>query len=208
MTCPENRITIRPCKTSDHQSWDNYVLTHPQGTFFHLTGWKNLIEKSFGHKSHYLIAETPCRSINSEQMSSSMRVSWVFPLFSIKSFLFGKAMVSVPFATYGGILADNEDIEQALYKYATDITKTENLDYLEIRSEHVSSGNLPEKNPWCTKFALSGGRRCGSWNLQSRLVEIQPGSIHGNLRLSTGGPRCSSLQWPEKGPCETGHPCG
>ena len=40
----------------DQQAWDNYVMHHPRGTIFHLTRWKKVIEKTFGHKSYYLIA--------------------------------------------------------------------------------------------------------------------------------------------------------
>jgi hypothetical protein len=48
--------TIRFYQDSDKPQWDSYVLNHPQGTFFHLIGWKNVIEKTFHHKSYYLLA--------------------------------------------------------------------------------------------------------------------------------------------------------
>ena len=41
---------------SDSAAWDNYVLNHPKGAFFHLSGWKEVVEKSFGHKSYSLLA--------------------------------------------------------------------------------------------------------------------------------------------------------
>ena len=50
-------MKIRFYQNTDKERWDQYVMNHPLGTFFHLTGWKNVIEKSFGHKSYYLIAE-------------------------------------------------------------------------------------------------------------------------------------------------------
>ena len=49
-------ITIRPYRTTDQPAWDQYVENHPQGTIFHLTKWKNVIEKTYGHKAYYLIA--------------------------------------------------------------------------------------------------------------------------------------------------------
>ena len=49
-------ITIRPYRTTDQKAWDAYVMQHPEGTVFHLTKWKNVIEKTYGHKAYYLIA--------------------------------------------------------------------------------------------------------------------------------------------------------
>jgi len=121
-------MEIRLYKDSDRAHWDDYVTGHPMGTFFHLTGWKQVIEKSFRHKSHYLIAV-------SSSMPSELKILGVFPLFSIKSILFGRSMVSTPFATYGGILANSDDTKKALYKEAVDLTQRYGLDYLEIRNE-------------------------------------------------------------------------
>ncbi len=128
-------MNIRLYQDSDRKAWDEFVINHPNGTFFHLTGWKRVVEKSFGHKPFYLIA------LDSEKN----RVEGVFPLFSVKSFLFGKSMVSVPFATYGGVLAEAR-AKELLYKEAVRLTKDLNLDYLEIRSEEPVFDGLPQKD--------------------------------------------------------------
>ncbi len=49
-------VKIRTIQSTDQPVWDQYVENHPQGTIFHLTRWKNVIEKTYGHKSYYLIA--------------------------------------------------------------------------------------------------------------------------------------------------------
>jgi hypothetical protein len=41
----------------------------------------------------------------------------------MKSMIFGKKLVSGPFAPYGGVCADNETIEKALVEEAKRITK-------------------------------------------------------------------------------------
>ncbi|MDY7037609.1 MAG: FemAB family XrtA/PEP-CTERM system-associated protein, partial [Thermodesulfobacteriota bacterium] len=184
---------IRLYKDSDRGHWDDYVTRHARGTFFHLSNWKEVVEKTFGHKSYYLLAvkensklktqdskpaihnnEPIKRNVKHEtriqQNETHNTISFypvksnshltgasnpnspvnnivgVFPIFSIKSFLFGCSMVSVPFATYGGILSDNEDIRQALYEEAVAITKKEGLDYLEIRNESSPLEDLPVKD--------------------------------------------------------------
>jgi len=141
-------MNIRLYTPSDRAAWDRYVLDHSRGTFFHLVGWKTLIERSFGHKSHYLLAESPgsAPSASVDHAAPPMRIRGIFPLFAIKSLLFGRSMVSVPFATYGGILADNDEIEQALLHRATELTCTQDLDYLEIRNESQPLDGLPVKD--------------------------------------------------------------
>ena len=126
-------MRIRIYRNSDRPAWDDYVKAHPKGTFFHLIGWKEVIEKSFGLTSCYLVAE-------------STQIVGLFPLFRVKSLLFGRPMVSTAFAPYGGILADDRSIETALYDEAVNLKKKMNLDYLEIRNENDSYDVLSVKD--------------------------------------------------------------
>jgi len=146
-------MRIRFYQESDQKAWDEFVKRHAQGTFFHLSGWKRVVEDSFGHLSSYLLAEkeesqTAERQIGGPDARES--IVGVFPLFSIKNFLFGRSMVSVPFATYGGILADNYEIQRALYHEAVKLTRKQNLDYLEIRNENNPLPDLPIKDLYFT----------------------------------------------------------
>jgi hypothetical protein len=54
-------------------------------------------------------------------------------LSSMKSMFFGKKLVSVPFAPYGGVCAENETTEDALIEEAKRITEESGADYLELR---------------------------------------------------------------------------
>jgi FemAB-related protein (PEP-CTERM system-associated) len=140
------KLQVRLYKNSDVGAWDNYARRHARATFFHLSGWKELVEKSFGHTAYYLIAvEEPASSAQQPETSNESFVG-VFPLFAIKSPLFGSSMVSLPFATYGGILADDEEVENALYERAVKLTRAKALDYLEIRNEDDRLGDLPVKD--------------------------------------------------------------
>ena len=49
-------IEIKTISQSDTSAWDTYVNAHPQATLYHLSGWKNVIEKTYGHKTYYLMA--------------------------------------------------------------------------------------------------------------------------------------------------------
>ena len=128
---------IRPYRDVDANAWDAYVSAHPRGTFSHLIGWKYVFEKALGHQAHYLVAEAE---------SAPGRIEGVFPLFAVKSLLFGRSMVSVPFLTYGGILANHNATRDALYQEAIRLTAHAKLDYLEIRNEVEPLEDLPIKD--------------------------------------------------------------
>ena len=131
-------ITIRKYTEADKNNWDYYVMQHSQSTIFHLTRWKKVIEKTFGHKSYYLMAVQAASSPPSFQ-ASQPKVTGILPLFRIKSCFFGHYLISVPFAELGGPLADNEIIEQQLVEKAIELTRTRKCDYLELRNEHAIS---------------------------------------------------------------------
>ncbi|HYA41281.1 MAG TPA: FemAB family XrtA/PEP-CTERM system-associated protein [Syntrophobacteraceae bacterium] len=142
-------MNVRFYQTGDRKSWDDFVLKHPKGTFFHLSGWKKVVEDSFGHSHFYLIAEHEQGKSQQPQYSRSVcgaGICGVFPLFLIKSFLFGKCLVSIPFAAYGGILADDPITERALFDKAVELTRSHDLDYMEIRSGDNGLPELPSKD--------------------------------------------------------------
>ena len=49
-------ITVKIFQPTDTPAWDTYVHSHPRATLYHLSGWKNVIEKTYGHKTYYLMA--------------------------------------------------------------------------------------------------------------------------------------------------------
>jgi FemAB-related protein (PEP-CTERM system-associated) len=160
-------IAVRLYKKGDKENWESYVLNHQQGTFFHLIGWKSVIEKTFRHKAFYLIAEKgeeiSDRKGNAE---NKRKIIGILPLFLIKSFIFCKSLVSIPFAAYGGILADSHEIARKLLDRAKEITHSEKLDYLELRNRNGKVENLPTKNLYVTF------RRAISEDLESNLEAI------------------------------------
>ncbi len=125
-------------KNSEEDLWDRYVLNHPEGTFFHLTGWKRVVEKTFSHKSIYLLAK------------DKGKVLGVLPAFVVKSFLFGKSLVSTGFGAYGGVLSEDEKVAEHLIQKAIEITKEEKLDYFEVRNLYRKEPNLITKDLYYT----------------------------------------------------------
>ncbi len=110
--------------------WDAYVKAHQQGSFFHLSGWQTVIEKSFNHASYFLYAEQ-------EGMFCG-----VLPLVEVKSKLFGHSLVSTPFCVYGGAIADSSEISRQLEGEACQLAEELGVDYLELRYKNKQDSTL------------------------------------------------------------------
>lgn len=128
------KMKIRAFSEEWTEKWDDYVSRHPESTFFHQIGWKRVIERNFGHKSCYFLAE------------EGGEIRGILPLFSIKSRLFGKFLVSLPFAVYGGMCFDNLEAEDLLINEAKEIAKEKNFEYLELRNMKKNGLSLPVKD--------------------------------------------------------------
>ena len=44
-------MDIKILEDSNYVEWDTYVDNHPDATFFHKTGWKEVLKNAFGHKT-------------------------------------------------------------------------------------------------------------------------------------------------------------
>jgi len=67
-------IKIKKISQADTTIWDTYVNAHPKATLYHLSAWKNVIEKTYNHKTYYLIAiDKPQRKIPPQPISYQLR---------------------------------------------------------------------------------------------------------------------------------------
>lgn len=137
-------VAIRKLSRNDYPAWDSYVDNHQEGSFFHLSGWLDVIDSVFGHKHHYMLAETEGSLVG------------VLPLFEQKSWLFGHTLVSTPFCVYGGALADDAKIRKMLEAEALALGCKLNVDYVELRDKHDVESDEPwQKHCHHTRFTLS-----------------------------------------------------
>lgn len=117
--------------SADESSWDAYVHHHPDSTHCHLTGWKHVIENTYGHKSYYLLAETRSEIVG------------LLPLFHIKSPLFENQLVSMPFFDCGGVIGNSQEVREALVQRAIEIGAELRVNSVELR--HASPVELGKK---------------------------------------------------------------
>jgi len=134
---------MRICELSKEMepSWDKYVLNHPDSTFYHTIGWRNVIVKTYKHKQIYLVA------------LEKDEIVGILPLFLMKSHLFGNKLVSLPFGAYGGVCSQNIQIENSLINKAIEITLEKKAKYLELRNlSYNSSDKLVTQNIYKTSI--------------------------------------------------------
>ena len=124
---------VRALQRGEEARWDAFVNACPEATFCHRAGWKEVIERAFGHRTWFLYAE------------SGGRIEGVLPLAEVKSMLFGHSLVSLPFCVYGGIAASTAAARQALNLEAQALAARLKVGHLEYR-------NLEAKQPdWLSK---------------------------------------------------------
>lgn len=133
-----DECTVCELTEIDYGRWDSFVNNSGNGTFFHLSGWKEVFERAFGYPTYYLYTE------------QHGEISGVLPLGHIKSRLFGNSLTSVPFCVYGGILAENEEAAARLRQRACELANRLGVDALELKSREPSNQGWPEKALYVT----------------------------------------------------------
>jgi len=120
--------TVRLLDDAWEEAWDSFVEHHRGGTFFHLSGWRHILENMLGHRTFYLFVER------------AGVIEGVLPLARVRSLLFGDALISMPFCVYGGICADTPQSHEILRARALDLAEELGTGHLELR-------NLGEPEP-------------------------------------------------------------
>ena len=134
----EQLCTVRPMQVSDAAAWDAFVQSCPEATFFHRAGWREVIERAFGHRTHFLLAE------------ADGEIQGVLPLAEINSRLFGHSLAALPFCVYGGPAASNESARYALDNAAQKLAAELRVDHLEYRNLQPFHSDWPGKDLYVT----------------------------------------------------------
>ena len=100
-------MRVRELDDSLACAWDAFVSAHPGGTFFHLSGWRHVLQNALGHRPHYLLAE------------QDGAVCGVLPLVHTRSWLFGNNLSSLAFSAHAGPLAREPEAIAQLYAAAS-----------------------------------------------------------------------------------------
>jgi len=97
---------IKIVEWNNKQSWDDFVNASPDGTVCHLYNWRDVIQQAYGHKTFFLAA------------TSNGEIRGVLPLVLIRSRMFGRNLVSMPYMDYGGALTQDAGVRNMLVEAA------------------------------------------------------------------------------------------
>src|SRR5439155_11145860 len=86
-------------------------------------GWLTVLANGFGHEVFALEA------VEEDQTRGLLLLAYV------RSFLFGRYLVSLPYLNYGGVLADDEAIAGRLLDRAVALADQLKVRYLEVRQQ-------------------------------------------------------------------------
>jgi FemAB-related protein (PEP-CTERM system-associated) len=112
---------VRPSRPGDDEARDAFVRAHPRASFFHQAGWGRVVERVLGHERCDWIAV------------DGGRVTGVLPLMRAPRLVTRGALISLPYAVYGGAVGESAAIEQALVRAAIAQAERESAGRLELR---------------------------------------------------------------------------
>jgi FemAB-related protein (PEP-CTERM system-associated) len=141
---PSDRLTspliVSLLSPGGEYAWDEFVQGCADATFFHLSGWKRVIEEVFGHKTYYL------------QAQRAGAISGVLPLTHIKSALFGNSIISNAFCVYGGPATNDSKSQATLQREAVTLMERLGATSLEFRTRKCGHDGWACKNDLYVTF--------------------------------------------------------
>jgi FemAB-related protein (PEP-CTERM system-associated) len=116
----------------DAGNWDAFAQSAGADGHFHAYAWRNIIWRSLKHRPHYLIAQR------------NRAMTGILPLFDVRSRLFGRSLISLPFLNGGGIIANDDASAVALLHHAQGLMHEKGYRYVELRhrGEHPLLADL------------------------------------------------------------------
>jgi len=126
-------VLVRPLDDAAGLSaWASYVRSAHGASVFHTPEWCASVAAVFGHRPLHLRATRGTETVG------------ILPLMEVDSFLAGRLHVSVPYGTYGGLLADDPAAAQELAAEAVRVADERQARVLELRSAEAV---VPEFTP-------------------------------------------------------------
>jgi hypothetical protein len=120
--------TVIEIDSNQDRRWDKFIERHPLGWISHTSGWKNFLERSFKHiRGHHLAV------VDGEEIVAAL------PIFAVRSWLTGKRLVSVPFATLSDPLLSALEDMGILLDAVLNLSNKIGAKYVEIRTTALIS---------------------------------------------------------------------
>lgn len=131
MQSTSNTSATRVEPIAARADWDTFVRTSADATFFHQSGWTDVLVESFGFRSCFLAARR------------AGRVVGVLPLCELSPPMGRPRLLSLPFAVEAGVAAIDAEARSALEAAAVALAQERDALYLELRDGHAGEAFQP-----------------------------------------------------------------
>jgi FemAB-related protein (PEP-CTERM system-associated) len=172
-------LELEPAVAGVEQSedaWTAYVARHPRASGYHEWRWRDVFSDVFGCEPIYLSARRAGRLVG------------VLPTVFLDSWLFGRALISLPYLNYGGVIADDPAAERALFDYAVEVAREKRCRHLELRHVDRRFSDIPCKHHKVTML-LPLRASTAMWDALDRKVRNQIRKAQkSELTYAAGGP--------------------
>lgn len=113
---------------------DAFLRRNASASAYHDYRWTAVVERSFGHGCHYLVAE-----------ERDGAICGALPLVHLKSRFFGNFLVSMPYFNYGGVCASDPAVRDALIDESIRTAERVGARHIEYRQESPLGNGFPAK---------------------------------------------------------------
>lgn len=127
-----NTLSYKILVLHELANWDEYVLSHPEHSPYHLSAWGLSVVKTYKHPVLFVTAY------------SQHKIVGVLPLSVFSIPMKGKFLCSLPYCDLGGCLANDSHIKLQMEEYSVKLKSQFKASHVEIRErsqtkEHVTS---------------------------------------------------------------------
>jgi FemAB-related protein (PEP-CTERM system-associated) len=126
-------VSDQPCilpVEASSAAWDRFVAGSPEATFCHLSGWREIMTDVLGHECRYAAA-----------LDDDGEWCGVLPMVRVRSPLFGRYLISMPFLNYGGPVG-SPTAQDRLACFALSEARRLGAELLELRNRVAFSSGL------------------------------------------------------------------
>ena len=95
------RLSVKAVYLQEQQlaGWDAFVASHPDGTIYHRSDWKRVLENAYPHLNGHVLV---LLDADSDAILAGM------PIYEAKSYLLGSRLVCAPASTWCDPLVSNQ----------------------------------------------------------------------------------------------------
>ncbi len=105
--------------------WEAFIRRRGLVPLSYHPSWPVVLKHGLGHTPWYLEA------------SDGEEICGILPLAAMKSLLFGRFLVGLPYLNYGGVIADSDAVATALVDRAIELAERLDVRHLELRHERA-----------------------------------------------------------------------